>query len=179
MAMKKRGVSKLILISSVALLIILAAFLYIYIGKEKVELTPEEQQTVKPEQKTLELTPEELEKATAIGLTQEEAKTAKSLELKPEEFNKTYTKAYEAFIEGAQMFEGWERSEIQKTIGYSEISLEEAKHYGNLEGLEIKPDSKIILVKFAPISPSIYNLYLIENGEIILLIDGTKSEGLS
>lgn len=59
--MKKKGVSRLVLISVAALIIGLAVFLYFYIG-EGVILTPEEQKTAK----SLELMPEELEKAKAI-----------------------------------------------------------------------------------------------------------------
>ncbi len=60
--MEKRGVSKLVLVSSVALLIILASasLVYYYATKEKVELTPEEQKTAQ----SLDLTPKEFKEVS-------------------------------------------------------------------------------------------------------------------
>jgi len=166
--MKKRGISRLVLISLAILIVGIVAFLYFYTGEEKTETVPE-QKIVKPEQKTLELTPEELEKAKAIGLTEEEAKTSKSLEITPEEFKEVSTKAEEAFTRGTP-FEGFEKSEL--IISYSKLEdLEKYKGHPGIKDTEIKPGSKIIRAEFVPMNPSPYLIYLIENGEVNMLTE--------
>lgn len=149
MVMKKRGMSTLFLVILAIVIIAIAGAVYYYTTQEKVVLTPKEQ------------------------------KIAESLDLTPKEFNETYTQTYDVFIKDKSMFEGFERSEIQKMISYSKLSLEEAKKYNNFEGFKLKPDSKIILVEFIPIQPTPHVLYLIEDGEIKVLVGSSKSRGLS
>ena len=156
--MKKRGISRLVLISSAALLIVLAAFLYLYTSEEKVELTPEE------------------------------AKTAESLDLTPKEFKEISTKAEDAFKERVSpLFYN------KKAIGYSkgipdetipdvpdevaEMFIADFKESYNIQDVEIRLGSKIIIAEFGARSPPLYIIYLIEDGEIKVLVEELSLEG--
>ena len=111
-----------------------------------------------------------------VILTPEEQKTAKSLDLTPKEFKEVSINAYGTLIKGKSFYEAFENPE--RMISYSKLeNLEEYKGYYNFENLKIKPGSKIIMVEFAPRSPTPYIIYLVEDGKIKVLVEELYPEG--